>query len=62
MFFSGPDHITMYFSPALGIELVNSSFGELLVSETEDERDVYFLFYSHGVDPGPWTFWIEFDV
>ena len=52
----------MYFSPALGIELVNSSFGELLVSETEDERDVYFLFYSHGVDPGPWTFWIEFDV
>ena len=54
----GPDHMTVYLSPASGVYLVRSSLGSLYPIQDEDggDRLTYFIYYSHGTDVGPWEF------
>ena len=62
---SGPDHMGVYFSPKSGVTLNTWSFsdGELLQGPTwKDGRPTYYIFYSHGLSPSPWQFWLEFKV
>ena len=51
--------------PVSGVKLNTWSFsnGELLEGPTwKDNRPTYYIFYSHGLAPTPWTFWLEFKV
>jgi len=62
---SGPDHMGIYISPVSGVKLNTWSFsnGELLEGPTwKDNRPTYYIFYSHGLAPTPWTFWLDFKV
>ena len=54
----------VYFSPHKEVTVVASSVGPLLpISDgADDGRLAYFLYYSHGVDPGPWEFWLQLAV
>ena len=54
----GPDHMTVYISPASGVYLVRSSVGSLYPIQDHDggDRLTYFIYYSHGTDVGPWEF------
>ena len=64
-YFIGPDHMGIYFSPAVGIRLKSWSFsnGKILDGPPwKDERPTYYIFHSHGISPTPWQFWIEFKV
>ena len=48
-----------------GVKLNTWSFsnGELLEGPTwKDNRPTYYIFYSHGLAPTPWTFWLDFKV
>ena len=58
LYLIGPDHMTVYLSPASGVYLVRSSLGSLYPIQDEDGRDrlTYFIYYSHGADVGPWEF------
>jgi len=53
---SGPDHMTVYLSPASGVDLLTSSLGPLYPIEDRngEDRVTYFIYYSHGTDVGPW--------
>ena len=51
--------------PVSGVKLTTWSFsnGELLEGPTwKDNRPTYYIFYSHGLAPTPWTFWLDFKV
>ena len=60
----GPDHMTAYLSPASKVHLVNSSLGTLYPTVDEDagDRKVYFIFYCHATDVGPWELSLDFMV
>ena len=59
--------MSIYLSPKPGVEIIDSSLGELYErsvsrrSETT-RRPEYFVYYSHGIYTGPWYFWIELEV
>ncbi|XP_001640905.2 endoplasmic reticulum metallopeptidase 1 [Nematostella vectensis] len=61
---TGPDHMTVYFSPANGVDLFTSSLGDMKPTAdlSETSRTTYFLYYSHGTRSEPWEFWVEFEV
>ena len=61
---AGPDHMALYLSPHDGVSIVASSVGSLvpIVDHDGSGRVFYFIYYSHGVDPGQWEFWLEFAV
>lgn len=62
---SGPDHMGIYFSPKPGVTLKTWSFseGEILEGpKWKDDRPTFYIFYSHGLQPSPWQFWLEFKV
>ena len=53
------------YSPVDGVKLKTWSFsdGELLGGpEWKNGRPTYYIFYSHGLSPSPWEFWVELDV
>jgi hypothetical protein len=59
--------MSLYLSPKPGVEVVNSSLGELheraIFNKTETPtRPQYFVYYSHGVYTGPWYFWVDLVV
>lgn len=52
----------IYFSPAAGVKLTSWSFveGKVLEGpEWKDGRPTYYIFYSHGLSPTSWEFWLE---
>ncbi|KAB5549202.1 hypothetical protein PHYPO_G00064680 [Pangasianodon hypophthalmus] len=53
----GPSHMSLYVLPRTGSSLTGWSFAD--GTPQYDLNREYFIFYSHGVDAGPWTFWIE---
>ncbi len=62
---TGPDHMGIFFSPVSGVKLKTWSFsnGEVLEGPTwKDDRPTYYIFYSHGLSPSPWQFWLDFKV
>jgi hypothetical protein len=62
---NGPDHMGVYFSPKKGISVENWSFVEDEVKSGpiwKDNRLTYFIYYSHGLSPTSWEFWIELKV
>lgn len=62
---TGPDHMGVFFSPVVGVKLKTWSFsdGETLEGPPwKDGRPTHYIFYSHGLSPTPWTFWIELTV
>lgn len=62
---SGPDHMGIFFSPVTGVKLNTWSFsdGEVLEGPSwKDDRPTHYIFYSHGLSPSPWQFWLEFKV
>ncbi len=62
---SGPDHMAIFLSPMENIELVSWSFDDGKVQrgpKWKDGRYTYFIFYSHGLSPKPWEFWVELEV
>ena len=62
----GSDHMSIYFSPWTNAEIVDWSFDKDKIipshSDWKDGRKVYHIFYSHGLNPGPWEFWVELKV
>lgn len=56
--------MTAYLSPASKVHLVNSSLGTLYPTVDEDagDRKVYFIFYCHATDVGPWELSLDFMV
>ena len=55
----GPDHMAVYVSPASDVDLLTSSLGPLLPIQDGGDRVVYFIYYSHGTDVGPWELSLE---
>ncbi|KAI5091417.1 endoplasmic reticulum metallopeptidase 1 [Silurus meridionalis] len=53
----GPSHMSLYVLPHTGSSLSGWSFAD--GTPQYDLDGEYFIYYSHGVDAGPWTFWIE---
>ncbi|XP_062868297.1 endoplasmic reticulum metallopeptidase 1 [Trichomycterus rosablanca] len=53
----GPSHMSLYILPHTGSSLTAWSFGD--GTPRFDLEGEYFIFYSHGVDSGPWKFWFE---
>lgn len=52
-------------SPKLGVTMETWSLGDGIpqpVDVTWEKRDVFFVFYSHGEDPGPWSFTVDLKV
>ncbi|XP_040581648.1 endoplasmic reticulum metallopeptidase 1 [Lepeophtheirus salmonis] len=61
----GPDHMGIFISPAVGVKLTSWSFveGKILNGPSWiDNRPTHYVFYSHGISPTPWEFWLEFKV
>ncbi len=57
--------MSVVFSPAAGVNLASWSFGDENIQpgpDWKDGRRTYFIFYSHGLTPKPWEFWIELNV
>ena len=59
--------MSLYISPKLSVEIIDSSLGELhdrgYFKEVETStRPQYFVYYSHGIYTGPWSFWVELEV
>ena len=59
--------MSLYLSPKLGVEIIDSSLGELhgrgYFKDVETStRPQYFVYYSHGIYTGPWSFWVELEV
>jgi hypothetical protein len=54
----------IFFSPLPGVRLTAWSFGDEILAgpEWKDGRPTYYIFYSHGLSPTPWQFWIELAV
>ncbi len=55
----------IFFSPAEKVKLVSWSFedGKILTGPIwKDNRPTHFIFYSHGLSPSYWEFWLEFEV
>ena len=62
---TGPDHMGVYISPAVGVKLTTWSLadGELLTGPAwKNDRPTYYIFHSHGKDPETWDFWLQFEV
>ena len=67
---AGPDHITIFISPLLGIHIISWSFGHkepviinTLPSLDDEGRDTHFVYYAYGQKPSkPWSFHIDFYV
>ena len=55
----GPDHMAVYVSPASDVDLLTSSLGPLLPIQDGGDRVVYFIYYSHCTDVGPWELLLE---
>lgn len=53
----GPSHMSLYILPHTGSSLTGWSFAN--GTPRYDQNGEYFIYYSHGVDAAPWTFWIE---
>ena len=56
--------MTVYLSPASGVALLTSSLGPLYPIADHDggDRVTYFIYYSHGVDTGPWELSLDLVV
>ena len=56
--------MTVYLSPASGVDLVTSSLGPLFPIEDQNggDRVTYFIYYSHGTDAGPWELSLDLVV
>ena len=57
--------MSLVISPAKGVKLTNWTFeeGKILTGPVwKDERPTYYIFYSHGLNPKSWEFWIELKV
>jgi hypothetical protein len=54
----------IFFSPAVGVKLTGWSFGDDILTGPvwKDDRPTYYIFYSHGLSPTAWQFWIEVSV
>lgn len=52
--------MTLYILPHAGASLTGWSFAD--GTPRYDLDGEYFIFYSHGVNTGPWNFWIEVQV
>ena len=54
----------IFFSPAVGAKLTAWSFGDDILEGPiwKDNRPTYYIFYSHGLSPSTWQFWIELSV
>ena len=54
--------MTVYLSPASGVDLLTSSLGPLYPIEDQNggDRVTYFIYYSHGTYTGPWE--LSFDL
>lgn len=63
---SGPDHMSIFFSPEVGVKLKKWSFadGQILDSGPvwKDDRPTYYVFHSHGLHTTSFQFWLEFKV
>ena len=64
---SGPSHMSLHLSPRYGVEIIDSSLGELherAIYHWKENvlRPQYFVYYSHGIYTGPWYFWVEVEV
>ena len=51
--------MAVYVSPASDVDLLTSSLGPLLPIQDGGDRVVYFIYYSHGTDVGPWELLLE---
>ena len=51
--------MAVYVSPASDVDLLTSSLGPLLPIQDGGDRVVYFIYYSHGTDVGPWELSLE---
>ncbi|XP_014672177.1 PREDICTED: endoplasmic reticulum metallopeptidase 1-like [Priapulus caudatus] len=61
----GPDHMIVTMSPQMEVTLVTWSLGDGIPEPVDmkwGEREVFFVFYSHGEDPGSWYFTIDLKV
>lgn len=61
----GPDHMGIFLAPKTNVRLINWSFveGEVLEGPIwKDNRTTHFIFYSHGLSPSQWEFWLELEV
>ena len=56
--------MTVYLSPASGVDLLMSSLGPLYPIEDQNggNRVTYFIYYSHGTDVGPWELSLDLVV
>lgn len=52
--------MSLYILPHTGSSLTGWSFAN--GTPRYDQNGEYFIYYSHGVDAAPWTFWIEVQV
>lgn len=52
--------MSLYILPHTGSSLTGWSFADRVPKY--DLNGEYFIFYSHGVDAEPWTFWLELQV
>ena len=64
---TGPNHVNVYLSPRVGVELARWSVGNGLPHPTqtppEVDFDTFFIYYSYGTKPDkPWQFWIDLEV
>ena len=56
--------MTVYLTPASGVDLLTSSLGPLYPIEDQNggDRLTYFIYYSHGTDVGPWELSLDLVV
>lgn len=62
---TGPDHMGVFLSPALGIQLVSWSLADRQIlqgPEWKQGRPTYYIFHSQGKDTEPWEFWLDLEV
>jgi len=62
---TGPDHMGVFISPAMGIRLVTWSLAQGTVLEGpqwKHGRPTYYIFHSQGKDVEPWEFWLDLEV
>ena len=56
--------MTVYLSPASGVDLLTSSLGPLypIQDQNDGDRATYFIYYSHDADVGPWELSLDLEV
>ncbi|KAF7284418.1 hypothetical protein GWI33_022202 [Rhynchophorus ferrugineus] len=61
---TGPTHMGVMISPALGVEIGNWSLPTSgpLAGPLWNGRNTYFIYYAYGLEPVPFKFWIDFKV